>query len=336
MKKIIRVFSFSKKLITEFISKWKNYGFNLAWYNLIWWLCFYLRPPFTLKISTWAILGKTRWLDKYFMKNYADIINRFQQPVNEKDNEALTYPIWVFWGQGKEYMPPLVKACYRQLTHCNDNVILISNQNIDEYVTIPQIIKKRVLQKEISWAYFSDIVRTALLEKYGGLWLDATVWVSKTIPINELKKFAIFSPTGDEKLNSKSPIFWSGFEWHWSGWCLWAKYKNNQLFSFVKEMLMSIAMREKEIPDYVTIDYLIYFACRNYSTVNNDMHQIGSKYCYNRHKLASMMNDPFDINRYTELIKNDFVFKLSFRSPWKEYTGDGKQTFYGYILSKIN
>lgn len=338
MKKIIRFLSFIKKLSIEFFAKWKNYGFLLAWYNLIWWLCFYVRPPFTLKISTRAILGKTRWLDKYFMKNYGDIIEYFRYLPVEQNNDEIksSYTIWVFWGQGEENMPPLVKACYRQLTHYNDNVILLSNHNIDKYIIIPSKIKERVSRREISWAYFSDIIRNALLAKYGGLWLDATAWVSGSIPMNELKEFDIFSPTGDEKLSPKSPIFWSGFEWHWSGWCLWARKSNELLFSFVREMLINIALREKEIPDYVTIDYLIYFACRNFTSVSRKMKQMETKYCYNRHRLASMMNDSFDINKYTELIKDDFVFKLSFRSPWKKYTAEGKQTFYGYILSKYN
>lgn len=336
MKKIIRVFSFSKRLITEFISKWKNYGFKLAWYNLIWWLCFYLRPPFTLKISTWAILGKTRWLDKYFIKNYGDIIESFQDMPNERNKEITSYTIWVFWGQGKEKMPPLVQACYSQMINYNDNVVLITNKNINEYISLKPAIFQKVEHGIISWANYSDIIRTKLLAQYGGLWLDATVWISKRFPFQSLSNFDFFSPNGETMQTNKSVQFWTSNEWNWSTWCLWSKKSGNKLFLFISSMLQAIGEREKCWPDYVIQDYLIYYACRNFSDIRKSMREIQGFSGKKRNEFASIMNDPFDINRYTELTKNDFVFKLSFRSPWKEYTDDGKQTFYGYILSKIN
>lgn len=336
MKQIIRSFPFIKKLSVEFFSKWKNYGFLLAWYNLIWWLCFYLRPPFTLKISTWAILGKTRWLDNYFMKNYGDIIEHFRSlPVEQKNDEIKSsYIIWVFWGQGEENMPSLVKACYRQLIHYNDNVILVTNENVNEYISLEPEILRKVKQGVIPWANYSDIIRTTLLAQYGGLWLDATVWISEKFSFQRFANFDFFSPNGKVIQTNKSVQFWTSNEWNWSTWCLWSRKSGNELFLFISSMLQTIGKREKYWPDYVIQDYLIYYACRNFLDVRESMEKIQCLSGKRRNEFAAMLNDPFDINRYTELIKDDFVFKLSFRTPWKKYTSEGEQTFYGYILSK--
>ena len=43
---------------------WRNYGFTSAFYNILWWVCFYIRPPYCNKISTFAINKKTQWLNK--------------------------------------------------------------------------------------------------------------------------------------------------------------------------------------------------------------------------------------------------------------------------------
>lgn len=334
MNKIKYIHKFIIKLLKEFFSKWKNWGFLLAYYNLIWWLCFYLRPPFALKVSTWAIKKKTQKLDSYFTRNYSYIINKYKHFENINVSETNSN-IWVFWGQGEENMPPLVKACYKQLTYFNRSVVLITTQNYNQYISIPQKTIDRVLNQEISWAYFSDIVRNSLLAQHGGLWIDATVWVSGKIPFDLLKRFQIFSPTGDELLTSKSVRFWSNLQWNWSGWCLWSKNKGHILFSFVRDMLIEISLKEKEIPDYVTIDYLIYLACRKFPQVASDIEQIKTNFCYKRHDLAKMMNQPFDKDQYNDLTSSDFVFKLSYRSPWNSQSSSGKETFYGRILNGI-
>lgn len=331
-KNILQIGFFSKKLLSEFISKWRYFGFWLAWYNFIWWLCFYIRQPFRWRLSSWAMKRKTSWLDKYIEKNYADILEKYKNNRNLKTENASKHIIWVFWGQGESQMPHLIKACYRQLTTYNDNVVLITNENVSKYIHLIDIIYKKVGDGHISWAHFSDIVRTTLLAQYGGLWLDATVWVSGKIQFNMLEQMPLYSANGKVSVTNKSVCFWTSFEWNWSSWCLFANCVHYQLFDFVSEMLQAIAVNENYWPDYVIQDYLIYYACIHFPMVKNDMDNCQlyeSKY---RNHLANLMNMPYDEKIYKDLIKSDFVFKLSFRSPWMKQTSDGRMTFYGRIL----
>jgi hypothetical protein len=257
-----------KTRFKEFFSLWKNYSFIYACYNILWWVCFYTRLPYCNKISTFAINKKTKWLNNYFNSNYNDIIEK------HKENETVEVTaskvrIWVFWGQGEEKMPPLIEACYKQLTHYNENINLVTIENVNKYIELPGVIFEKANAGKISWAHFSDIVRNTLLARYGGLWLDATVWVRGKIPFDKLSQLDIFSANGEVPSTSRSVKFWTSFEYNWSTWCMWSKHANNQLFSFVSAMLIAIGEREKQWPDYVIQDYLIYYAYKNLPGIAN-------------------------------------------------------------------
>ena len=328
----------AKKILTtrvkEFFSLCKHYSLCYALYNALWWFCFYARPPFGYKISTYAIKKKTAWLDKYIEKEYKHIIDKYKGGATEKSTETpVTSPrIWVFWGQGKENMPTLVAACYKQLTKHNEGVTLITNENIKEYIDLPQTVLDKVNSGRISWAYFSDIVRNTLLANYGGLWLDATVWVPGKLPMDRLMEYSFFSPAEVLKADSRTIRFWSNFEWSWNGWCLWSNTKGHLIFSFVAKMLTEIAIKEHIIPDYVTIDYIMYYAIRNIPEKQADIEKAKDIKCNNRHCLATMMNEEYNEDRYKELTRNDYFFKLSSRACWQITTKEGKSTFYGKLI----
>lgn len=334
MRKIKKILSLLAKIANEFIALGKHYGVTYAYYNLLWWLCFYFRTPVSFKVSTFAIKKKTIWLDKYIEEKYADILelyhNRKEEPIR-----AENYKIWVFWGQGESEMPRLVKACYQQLKRNNANVHFVTNENLKVYITLPDTILRKVGEGRISWVHFSDIIRMTLLAKYGGLWLDATVWVPNELPIERLSSMSLFSANGPSVYTNKSIRFWTSFQWNWSSWCLWCREPNYQLFGFVSEMLKAIAVREDYWPDYVIQDYLIYYACREFPTVCKDMNEVKRIPCVHRNDLASVMDKPFNEETYNHLFETDFVFKLSFRSDWQSYTKDGQPTFYGKLIGEI-
>ena len=318
----------------EFFQLSKNYNIKFAFWSSLWWFCFYLRPPFNRKLSTFSILRKTDWINKYIEINYSETLKEF---VNKPPQTELiqTYYIWVFWGQGYEKMPPLIRACHRQLISFNDNVQLITMQNVHHYIDLPSVIYEKVRSGKISWAHFSDIVRNTLLAKYGGLWLDATIWVSGKLPIDDLINMPIYSANVETWMQSKYDTrFWSMFDYNWNSWCLWSNSKNNLLFSFVSKMLIEFAQKEKIWFDYVYLDYLIYYATQHFSSVQSDFKQI---FLHNPNwdMLAKKMNTEFNEKEYNRLIEHDFVFKLSFRTPWNLHTADNKLTYYGRILNDI-
>lgn len=89
------------------------------------------------------------------------------------------------WLQGMENAPEIVKTCYNSLVNnlTDKDIILLTEENYRNYVTFPDYIQTKIDKGLIGKAHMSDLLRLELLEKYGGTWIDATVFISdKNIP----------------------------------------------------------------------------------------------------------------------------------------------------------
>lgn len=198
---------------------------------------------------------------------------------------------------------------------------------------MPKIIIDKVKNSKIAWAFFSDIVRVLLLEKYGGLWLDATVWVPGVVPWENLEKFTFYYANNKIANKSTDMCFWTSLDFNWSDWCMYSREVNYTLFTFVEKLLKTIALADKCIPDYVIVDFAIFVSCMLFKYVREDMSKIEKFPCQNKNLLADLMNVEYSDSKYEEIGRNNFVFKLSFRTKWNEYTPEGKETFFGHLIS---
>ena len=92
--------------------------------------------------------------------------------------------IWTYWDQGKDNIPIFCKMCIKSWKDKNPDheVIIIDKNNVYDYLDkkdLPPNWKK--IDKP---QHKSDFVRLALLEKYGGVWIDiSTICVR---PINSV------------------------------------------------------------------------------------------------------------------------------------------------------
>lgn len=117
-------------------------------------------------------------------KKYSDILKQYsiyEEPQNTITSDC---PIWIFWGQGEDQMPSLVRCCYQSiLKNAKEHPVhLITIKNYYEYVDIPNYIIEKFNEGKITWTTFSDIIRVSLLAKWGGLWLDATIYLTQPLP----------------------------------------------------------------------------------------------------------------------------------------------------------
>ena len=67
----------------------------------------------------------------------------------------------------------------------NRKIILLTKNNLNQYVSLPRCIIKKYNLGIITHTHFSDVVRVALLCEHGGTWIDSTVLLTGEIP----KKF---------------------------------------------------------------------------------------------------------------------------------------------------
>lgn len=129
-----------------------------------------------------------REIDKWLSREYAGVIEKWRDP------SAIPAPapklaldarprIWTLWFQGRESAPEIVKQCIDSMERnrgCAELVVLDS-QSIGRYLDVDPEILRKVERGTVTLAAFSDYLRLSLLYRYGGLWLDSTIWVNHPI-----------------------------------------------------------------------------------------------------------------------------------------------------------
>ncbi|MCR2783100.1 MULTISPECIES: capsular polysaccharide synthesis protein [unclassified Microbacterium] len=84
-------------------------------------------------------------------------------------------PVYCYWNSGMAAAPELVRACMLQLREHHPAAQFLDAASVRDLIDIPDRIAA-VLETDRP-AHFADFVRVALLERYGGIWVDATCWV---------------------------------------------------------------------------------------------------------------------------------------------------------------
>lgn len=114
-------------------------------------------------------------LAEYFDNNKS-LIEKIASNISENTSRFSKFPVFVYWGQGFDNLPPIIEATYKRLCDVvpSDALVSLSEDNIREFIQIPDAVDKI---RNYSYANYSDYLRFAILAKYGGAWIDATVFV---------------------------------------------------------------------------------------------------------------------------------------------------------------
>lgn len=162
--------------------------------------------------------------------------------TNEEKN------IFVFWWDGFNVAPKLVKKCLQQLHKFYGdefNIIEIDQFNFKNYTDIPNPIVSRLKKGSLSIQTFSDVLRFNLLKNNGGYWVDSTIFFTQKFELLdklEKERFATIS------FSSSASFFnYKNTACSWSGFFIGAK-KGNALIKTL---------------DYVMCEYLIKYTKRN-------------------------------------------------------------------------
>jgi hypothetical protein len=155
--------------------------------------------------------------------------------------------VWQCWFQGQENAPLIVRECIDSVKKFTNGYrhVLITDDNISDFVEMPDFIIEKFKKGYISKTHFSDILRVCLLSKYGGIWIDATVLLTGQIPKNiEESDFFVFK-NPDHNL-TKILI---------SNWFILSK-PNHPLVNMIKEALFFYWKQNSRMIDYFMFHYL--------------------------------------------------------------------------------
>lgn len=310
------------------VKNWFRVGKNISWklnFHTLFGFLFLTKPT---KFFYKQAEKKHEFVLSYLRRELKDVIDEYKdyREVEPAENIADNRIIWTLWWQGEKNAPPLVKACINSMKkNANGaNVIVITKDNYENYVTIPSYIFDKHEKGYICNAVLSDIIRFHLLEKYGGLWLDATIFVSSPIP-REYYGFIFYSQhTKPQEMtcwvqNNAYHIFVIGSQPH------------AKLVSFTKDMFLEYWETHNTAVDYLCTDYFFYLAMQEFPEIKAEIDSLpySSERLYD---LVKVLNKPYDESYFLKL-KEDCIFsKLDWHKKYKTII-KGKETFYKVLLS---
>lgn len=144
-------------------------------------------------VGEFALLGKSRTaleilrlstqlkVKQKLEKKYRSTLKEFDKNYDQFLLHESSNKVWICWFQGMENAPVLVQKCYESVKNnlTDRDVVLITSENMGQYVTFPDYIIEKWKTGVITNTHLTDLLRLELLIKYGGMWLDATVFCSE-------------------------------------------------------------------------------------------------------------------------------------------------------------
>lgn len=125
---------------------------------------------------------KENFLTDYFAKEYLPITENLPQKEITTENPEI---IWQFWDNpaGKS-TPLIVKSCLNSIDKFKGNFEqkILNNTTLENYSDLPNFIFDKFTRKQMNYAHFSDLLRLNLLKNHGGIWLDATNFMTDFVP----------------------------------------------------------------------------------------------------------------------------------------------------------
>lgn len=267
-------------------------------------------------------------ITSYLVDNYSEVINKYSELNKMEQKEIFPNIIWVFWWQGLENAPLLAKACINSIIDNSGSyeVVLVTEDTIKKYTDIPEFIYEKFEEGKISVTHFSDILRFNLLKNYGGIWMDATLFVKRELP-TDYTSFSLFTNTGfaDREFFNIANGRWTGF--------MIGGIKNHALFRFMNEMFIYYWEHEDALIDYFLIDYLLDIAYKNNIGSFRDYIDQNSNYNPSIFDLEKKLNVTMSENVFNELFQDTSCFKLNFKKKYYSQKKDVK-TVYGHIVGR--
>jgi tetratricopeptide (TPR) repeat protein len=112
-----------------------------------------------------------RKLAAFVSKKLSDVRSRVT--ALEKWQQTGAPKIFTYWDSGFDQAPAIVQTCNRRLKelHSDSELVHLNANTWQYYVDLPECVLAKLPPNK---AHFSDVLRMALLARYGGIWLDAT------------------------------------------------------------------------------------------------------------------------------------------------------------------
>lgn len=261
-----------------------------------------------------------RYLDRYVNAG----TERVQaEDIRRNEDIKLNRTIWLFWKQGLENAPELVKKCHESVCRNVPNgfeIVLLSDQNLSKYIRLPDYIWDKYEKGYITTTHLSDMIRMELLCMYGGCWIDATVFCSSVMPMYML--------TGDMFV-FKLPSVLSVPVVKLSSWWMFSDSRN-RLIHLTRRMLYEYWKQEVDIRNY----FLLHIIMSKLIDEDLECRNIFQKIPYfnsgNAHVLQGKLGQEYEEEEWQIIKDASCIHKLTYK---KKYLRGDIYNYYTALLA---
>lgn len=288
-----------------------------------------------------------------YLDGYKYLIDSFEESKFKDSSDNLPFVsdknskiiLFQYWNSGVESAPEIVKTCFKSVDKwCSDyRIVRLNDNNLSEYVDIPEHIMEKYQAGIISKAHFSDYIRAYLLLKWGGIWCDATVYMTGPIPKEisssdffMFKSDSFFTTNDKQKGYVPSMLMldvlkdlpsYSNPVICGSSWFLYAGKNNLRILNLVKKILDEYWLREDHLIDYFLFHYVLSYVVLT-DKISRDIYSNMENYCnFNPHILLNVLYDRYNERLFNEIKTLTSIHKLTYQK-----NADIEGTFIEYLL----
>lgn len=234
-------------------------------------------------------------------------------------------PVWIFWAQGFDGAPIFVRENLKHTKKIlsSDYVVHALDLNdVLKLVNVPNYVLDKYYSGKIKQAFFSDVIRFYLLDKFGGLWLDATVYLTQNEIPNDIRTadHFIFQDSRfsiDDTSNAKNVLTYIPG----SSWLIYSRC-GDYWVSSVYEALNYYLANFNTISYYYTAHLIMGMFFEIHPKWYKEMPKYDNQA---PHMVQNLMSKPFDANLMDKALDSSFAHKLSYKQVY--YSENDKKLF---------
>ena len=274
----------------------------------------------------------TERVDEILIERYRHILDenkdRFSKanPNSGKPREsAVSRIIWSAWLQGLDNAPEMVNVCLEshQKHLPGYEFRVLDMENYRQWVELPEWVEEKYARGMIPAALFSDVLRVAVLKRYGGVWMDASVLctgfgnqqLQKQWTEVENSQFAVF------RYYRKGDRYPSGL----SNWFI-AATPDNIVLTSVYDMLTAYWRDYDCTIDYYMMHLFISCALKAFPEMERGMPKLNSRYSF---FLGDALSRTYSQEAWQELVDHVAIHKLNYRKA--EEAQKNPLSYYNFI-----
>lgn len=250
--------------------------------------------------SNWAIkdLEIRNKMYNVIERKYRYIFDNTSPKISERKDSKI---IWTCWLQGIDAAPNIVKKCIESQKHQMKEWrhIVIDEQNLSNYVEMPEFILKKWKKGTISNAHFSDLIRLELLIKYGGIWMDSTVYLSNKVP-SYIENSELFLFTNDNSFDTRRTM---------ENWFIRSK-SESVFLKYIRDVLLIYWENESKCREYFIWNLIAFHAQKKYPDELSKMERIPHNMCY---MLNGILRDEYSAEKLETIYSISSIHKLSYK-----------------------